>query len=119
LPAEDRYVLEFAADAHGVSTAGLALAIVQTVRAEGLLDSLLDDREAVASDDVRPMRRRRRRGARTAWRRSRQQLLHGARRRRIERLVEVDRLPKLLANEVILCASSRSPYASRSILGNW
>jgi hypothetical protein len=24
LPAEDRYVLEFAADAHGVSTAGLA-----------------------------------------------------------------------------------------------
>jgi hypothetical protein len=57
LPAEDRYVLEFAADAHGVSTAGLALAIVQTVLAEGLLDSLLDDREAVASDDVRPMRR--------------------------------------------------------------
>ena len=59
-------MLEFAADAHGVSTAGLALAIVQTVLAEGLLDSLLDDREAVASDDVRPMRRRRRRGARTA-----------------------------------------------------
>jgi hypothetical protein len=63
LPAEDRYVLEFAADAHGVSTAGLALAIVQCSR-KGY--SLLDDREAVASDDVRPMRRRRRRGARTA-----------------------------------------------------
>ena len=56
--------------------------------------------KAVASDGVRLMRRRRRRTCLLGIDCG-QQLLHGARRRYAERLVEANRLRKLLADEVI------------------
>src|SRR5262249_28152814 len=58
--------------------------------------------KAIDSDGVRLMRRRRRRGAPALLGiNGGAQLLHGARRRYAERLVEVNRRCKLLADEVI------------------